>query len=154
LILDEPALAAGTDPEARSALERVMGATPVAAGLHVCGDVDPALAASFSPAWLTIDTGAAGPMFADAAPALARAVAAGTRIIWCAVPAAPPPLPSVGTLVARVRHAEGLLVMAGAGLRSLEDGLIAPGCGLEAISEEQAAAVVSRAREVAEALDA
>jgi methionine synthase II (cobalamin-independent) len=99
-----------------------------------------------------VDVASLGPGFADAAPAIAAALSGGTRMIWGAVPVSPPPLPSVGTLAARVRRAEGVLVLAGADFGALESAWITPACGLAGLTEDQAAAVAGRAVEVAEAL--
>ncbi|NQV07025.1 hypothetical protein HQ535_10770 [bacterium] len=156
VMIDEPTLGTfGTpDDDALGALDAVMGAVPVGTGISCCGEADWGTIARLEPSWLTIDTNSIGLDFNDAASDLARIVSVGTRIIWAAVPAVAPPLPSVPELVARIRRAEGLLVLAGADIRRLDRALVGPGCGLEALTVDQADAVVERAAEVVEALDA
>jgi len=157
VVLDEPALAAldweapgGRD--ALGALEAVIGSIPGRVGIHCCGDADWSPIAGLGPDCLSIDVAALGPRFVASAQDLAGAVSAGTRMIWGAVPADHPPLPSTDTLVARVRRAEGVLVLAGADVRALDDAWVSPACGLAGLSVPAAERVVARLGLVAEAL--
>jgi methionine synthase II (cobalamin-independent) len=154
LILDEPALAVpGSVPGGRRGIgvlaELIDG---FGAGLHCCGDADWEAVAGLRPAALSVDVASLGPGFDDAAPAVAAALSGGTRMIWGAVPVSPPPLPSVGTLTARIRRAEGVLVLAGADFGALQAAWLSPACGLAGLTEDQAGAVAGRVLEVAEAL--
>jgi methionine synthase II (cobalamin-independent) len=157
LMLDEPTLgvvdwaAPGGDAALR-ALQAVMERSPVPAGLHCCGDADWGPVCELAPAFISSDIGALGPRFVASAPDLAREVSSGTRIIWGAVPADHPPLPSVDTLVARVRRAEGVLVLAGADGRVLDEAWLSPACGLAGLTVESAERVAARLDEVAGAL--
>jgi methionine synthase II (cobalamin-independent) len=157
LILDEPTLgvvdwgAPGGDA-ARKALQAVMERSPVPAGVHCCGDADWGPVSKLAPAFLSADVATLGPRFVASAPDVAREVSSGTRIIWGAVPADHPPLPSVDTLVARVRRAEGVLVLAGADVRALDEAWLSPACGLAGLTAESAERVAARLDEVAGAL--
>jgi methionine synthase II (cobalamin-independent) len=153
LVLDEPALAVvDVAPEAIEALGSVLEAAPVPAGVHCCGDADWTPVAAFDPAVISLDAGAIGPAFVDSATAVAAALSRGTRIVWGAVPTDPPPLPSLEQLAARVRRAEGVLVMAGADIRMLDGAWLSPACGLAAATEEWAAQVAARLGDLAEEL--
>lgn len=157
LVLDEPALAAleweaPGSGAALDALGAVMESISVPVGIHCCGDADWGPVADLAPAFLSLDAAALGPRFVLSAPDVARAVSAGARMIWGAVPADHPPLPSVDTLVARVRRAEGVLVLAGADVRVLEEAWLSPACGLAVLTVASAERVTERLTEVAEAL--
>jgi methionine synthase II (cobalamin-independent) len=158
LVLDEPALAAvgaggGDERRALAVLREVMGAIPVATGLHCCGDADWAAIGRLRPAALSLNAAVLGPRFVDGASSLAEAVSEGCRMIWGAVPADPPPLPPVDLLVGRVRRAEGTLVLAGADIRRLDRAWVTPACGLSGVAVDQAEAVAELVRVVAGALD-
>jgi methionine synthase II (cobalamin-independent) len=157
MVLDEPALAAvdWSAPGAggaRAALHAVIGSSPVPAGVHCCGDADWGPVTEMVPAFLSLDVGALGARFVASAPDVARAVSSGTRMIWGAVPADHPPLPSVDTLAARVRRAEGVLVLAGADVRALDEAWLSPACGLAGLTVESAERVAARLDEVSGAL--
>ncbi len=155
LVLDEPALAAldgWSDmpaSDAFSMLAEAIAAIDGPVGLHCCGDTDWTAVARLRPAVLSLDLSALGPRFSDAATDLAIAVSGGMRMIWGVVPAQAPPLPDTASIVERVRRAEGILVLAGADFRSLADCWITPGCGLAALTVDQATAVVGRVADVA-----
>ena len=158
VVIDEPALTAVTpgDRSAAAALD-ALGAVIAAVsgadvGVHCCGDTVWGEVAGLGAGWLSMDVGALGPGFAAGVPAVAEAVSAGTRIIWGAVPVESPPLPSTGSLVARVRRVEEALVLAGADLRSLDRAVLSPACGLAGLSPDAAAGVVRRLDEMAEVM--
>jgi hypothetical protein len=160
LIYDEPALAvleergfAVDEDGGLGLLAAALAATPVPAGVHCCGDAAWGRIAALRPDAISLDIAELGLRFVESVPALAEAVSAGTRMIWGAVPAAPAPLPDTEELVARLRRAEGTLVMAGADLRRLDEAWLTPACGLGALGVEDAAAVASAVGELAEALD-
>lgn len=157
LVLDEPALSAldWDDPgsgAAGDALREVVSSVAGPVGIHCCGDADWGPPAALAPAFLFLDVASLGPRFVASAPDVARAVSASTRIIWGAVPADHPPLPSVDTLVARLRRAEGVLVLAGADFRALDTAWLSSACGLAGVTVESAERVVARLGEVAEVL--
>ncbi len=156
LVLDEPALAGLSQPdfpagwrEAKRALEQTMAALPVRPGIHCCGEADWALVAALRPASISWDVAGLGPDFPASAPAMARAVAGGTGIMWGVAPATPPPLPDAAELVDRYRRVEGELLVAGAPAgRLAARPLLTPACGLAGLTIDQAAAVADRARTV------
>jgi hypothetical protein len=158
LVVDEPALVAvdRRSPGARDALDAlsrvVRQVEPADVGIHCCGDADWGAVAAVGADWFSFDTSELGARFVDGVPDLARAVAAGSRIIWGAVPTDSLPLPSVETLVSRVRRAEGLLVLAGADVRRLDEGAVSPACGLARLTVDTAAQVSALVDDVAEAL--
>ncbi len=157
LILDEPALTgvpADGFPvrrrEAAAVLSETLAALPVPAGIHCCGETDWALVAAAAPRWISWDVANLGAGFADDAPAVAKAVAAGTGIMWGVAPPAPPPWPYVDDLVARYRRAEGQLMVAGApAARLATDSWLTPACGLAGLTLDHAAAVAGQVRAVA-----
>ena len=160
LVYDEPALAvleergfAVDEAGGLGLLAAVLDATPVPAGVHCCGDASWGGVAALRPAAISLDVAGLGLRFTESLPALAEAVSRGTRMIWGAVPAAPAPLPDVDELTARLRRAEGSLVMAGADLRRLDDAWLSPACGLGALGLDDAAAVARQVLELAEELD-
>lgn len=158
VVFDEPALVAVRPgaPGAGAALaalsEVVSGVEGARVGVHCCGDADWGTVAEVGAHWLSMDAAALGHGFVEGATRIAGAVSSGARIIWGAVPTDPLPLPSVETLVARVRRAEGLLVLAGADVRVLDGALVSPACGLAGMTVEAAVQVTARVEAVAEAL--
>jgi len=160
LVYDEPALAVleeggftVDEGGGLGLLAEVLRSSPVPAGVHCCGDAAWDRVAALRPAVISFDVAELGLRFAETAPAIAAAVSAGTRIIWGAVPAAAFPLLPIDELAARLRRAEGTLVMAGADMRRLDEAWLSPACGLGALGIDNAAAVASRLAELAGDLD-
>lgn len=156
LVLDEPALVAidpgsSRQPIAVRALGRLMESIDADVGIHCCGDTDWAMVAGLRPDWLSWDVAALGPGFAAAAPELAEAVAAGTRIIWGVVPTTGGPLPEKDVLLNRYGTAVATMVVAGAPYRELiAESWFSPGCGMVGLPVDAAAAVVRRLDELVE----
>jgi hypothetical protein len=150
VVLDEPALAAfggagGPVPyEALQALERTLRAIDASTGIHCCGDTDWAALASLRPGWLSWNLGELGAGFSAAGEALAKALAAGTRIMWGMVPAATAPLPGENVLLGRYGTAVAHLVVGGAPLEQLTTkAWYTPACGLAGLSVADAEAVTA-----------
>ncbi len=162
VVLDEPALGGLVEPgfpidaaDAAAALGAVLGGIGVDGGVHCCVPTDWAMLARLQPEWLSWDVGALDTGLQESAEEVAMAIAAGTRIIWGACPATPPPMPAIDDLLARLRRAEGALVVAGAPAAALADDMwLSPGCGLAGLTVDQAAQVMGRLRDLAGAVHA
>ncbi len=153
LVLDEPALAAVGDnslpTSARRALTALVADVDASVGIHCCGDTDWGGLAEIGFDWLAWDVGALGDGFRAGIDRIARALGAGTRIMWGLVPTTKGPLPEPHVLVGRYGTAVANLVVAGAPLAKLKsEAWFTPACGLAGLSVGDAEAVVSVLDEV------
>ena len=160
VILDEPSLAAlgdsGTKMPApvREVLERVLGSIDASTGVHCCGDTDWGSIAAMRPDWMSWDLAALGLGFFEGADQIARALGAGSRVMWGMVPTTSGPLPEQNVLIGRYGTAVANLVVAGAPFESLKSrAWFTPGCGLAGLSEGDAEAVTTLLRRVVEEVD-
>ncbi len=162
VVMDEPALVTfapgrtnGPVPieAAADAIARVMAATPIPVGVHVCGDTDWRMVAGLQPAWLSWDLAGLGDGFLSATDAIAETVAHGTGIMWGMVPTDPAPI-DTDRIRSRYGTAVTRLVIDGAPAESLTSASLAtPACGLVGVSVGGAGVVMDRLREVVELLD-
>ena len=155
VMIDEPALAAlgadGTDLPgvARQALGKVVDSMDAEVGLHCCGDTDWGGLAEIGFDWLSWDLSALGAGFSHGVDRIARAVGAGTRVMWGMVPTTVGPLPDPNVLLARYGTAVANLVVAGAPFEGLKSAAwFTPACGLAGLTVSDAAAVTELLDEV------
>lgn len=158
LVLDEPTLSAvgiGALPEiARHALTRLISSVDAEIGLHCCGDTDWGALAGLGFDWLSWDLAALGEGFLAGVDPIARALGAGTRVMWGIVPTTTGPLPEQHVLVGRYGTAIANLVVAGAPFEMLKSrAWFTPACGLAGLSVGDAEAVTSVLADVVEEVD-
>ena len=161
-VMDEPALvmyapgrAAGPIPieAAAEAMAGVMAAAPIPIGIHVCADTEWGMVAELEPAWLSWDLTALGDGFLSAADVIAEKVSQGTGIMWGMVPTDPNPI-DLDRVRSRYGTAVTRLVLEGAPADMLTASSMAtPACGLAGTTVGGAETVMTRLREVVEALD-